>query len=150
MLVFFGMQLTAIGQTTVTVRTTGNTTQSHSFNQSGGIYFNNGQMEIRSDHNTSAATYATAEVKSLRFSGNSAIESADKPTHLKVSPNPAKETVTIEGIGKEPQTLTLYTINGNKVMCRECTDGSTLDISSLPQGIYIVKTGTNTAKIVKY
>ena len=58
-----------------------------------------------------------------------------------VYPNPAKDRVTIEGTG----TLTITNTLGQTILTREIDGKTTVE---LPQGMYFVKLGETTRKIV--
>lgn len=60
---------------------------------------------------------------------------------FKIYPNPAKDRVTIEGIG----VLTIMNTLGQTVMTKEINGKTTIE---LPQGLYFVKFGGATRKIV--
>ena len=67
---------------------------------------------------------------------------------LNVYPNPAHETITIETTPES--TITLYDITG-RIVSRQKAMGKTLIISleGLPEGVYILRDGTSTAKVLK-
>ncbi len=71
-----------------------------------------------------------------------------------IYPNPAKSSfkVAIKEAGKS--TIELYTIDGKLLRQLPVTNGSNIDISTLQQGIYLVKIitekGTYNKKIIKY
>ena len=67
---------------------------------------------------------------------------------LQVYPNPASERVTILTGRHEAETVTIYAINGTKVMSQQVVMEASLDISQLPHGIYIVKCGARAARLV--
>lgn len=71
-----------------------------------------------------------------------AVEAAEERT-FKVYPNPASETVTVEGEGE----IEIVDIAGRTVVRSECHGATQIDISQLPKGVYYVK--NNKAKIVK-
>lgn len=74
------------------------------------------------------------------------IQSAEQP-RLSVSPNPATDQLRIEGCANSEACL--YDISGRLVLRQLCQGSATLNISSLPQGVYFLKSGTHTAKVVK-
>jgi uncharacterized repeat protein (TIGR02543 family) len=61
----------------------------------------------------------------------------------KVYPNPTSGMVTIENNGAE---VLLYSLQGTLL---ERTSGSRLDLSGYPAGVYVLKSGSKTARIVK-
>lgn len=66
-----------------------------------------------------------------------------------VYPNPASGTVTIETGCGERQTLQVYGIDGRLMLQQEVNEKTTLDTDSWPCGVYIVRSGSRTAKIIK-
>ncbi len=67
---------------------------------------------------------------------------------VRVYPNPTRGIVTVElGNGTD---IDLYDIRGNKVLSRCNANGIvTLDISALPQGVYILRCGATVSRLVK-
>ena len=68
---------------------------------------------------------------------------------LQVYPNPVADHITVMTGRHTPETVTIYTINGTQVLSREIVMESTIDVSALPKGIYIVKCGARTTRLVK-
>jgi hypothetical protein len=67
---------------------------------------------------------------------------------LRLYPNPTSGNVTLfTGCG-EQQTLEVYGIDGRKVECREVAEQTTLDTSRWPRGVYIVRVGSRTEKLI--
>jgi len=67
--------------------------------------------------------------------------------NLRVYPNPTSSTVTIDGC--QEGTITLYDISGRHLLQQECHGTTTIDLSQLPQGVYYLKNGTSSQKVVK-
>jgi photosystem II stability/assembly factor-like uncharacterized protein len=68
-------------------------------------------------------------------------ESGIESQLLKITPNPAKDKITIlSTLIKEDIQLSIFNVSGEKVMERQLTDNETqLDIIALPRGVYFVK-----------
>ena len=67
---------------------------------------------------------------------------------LKVFPNPATNMVTVlTGCG-ERQELSIYTIDGRLVLQMPVSVSTTLDVSSWNRGVYILRAGSRTEKLV--
>lgn len=67
---------------------------------------------------------------------------------LAVYPNPAADVLTVLGCGNAQ--VDLYDIAGRRIYSHQSQDDTlTLDLSHYVQGIYFVKVGANTAKVVK-
>jgi hypothetical protein len=60
---------------------------------------------------------------------------------FKIYPNPAKDCITIEGTG----TMTVTNVLGQTLLTKEIKGKDKLE---LPQGLYFVKMGNETRKIV--
>ncbi|MBR6417790.1 MAG: S8 family peptidase [Bacteroidales bacterium] len=73
--------------------------------------------------------------------------------NLVVYPSPADDHITIVTGSNKPQQASIYSIDGRCMMQVTVNLESTVDISSLPQGIYFVRVqdiaGIRTAKIIK-
>lgn len=67
---------------------------------------------------------------------------------LKVFPNPASDMVTVHTGCGETQTLSVYTMDGRLAHQCPVTGETTLDISSWPCGVYILRAGSRTEKLV--
>jgi hypothetical protein len=74
------------------------------------------------------------------------VESSRTP--LKVFPNPTTGMVSIHTGCGEQQTLSVYTIDGRLVLQTPVTTDITLDVSSWNQGIYILRIGSRTEKLI--
>jgi hypothetical protein len=62
-------------------------------------------------------------------------------TNIKVSPNPAKDNITISSPAITGDTqLSIFNVNGEKVIERQLTYNETqINISALPRGVYFVR-----------
>ncbi|GHT06040.1 hypothetical protein AGMMS49525_13950 [Bacteroidia bacterium] len=72
-----------------------------------------------------------------------------KNSGLKLYPNPATDNVTISGLQGD-EAISFFDPNGRTVMIRQAT-GTTenIEVGQLPKGVYIVRIGTQTLKLVK-
>ena len=67
---------------------------------------------------------------------------------LQVAPNPARETVTVYTGRHTPEEVTVYTMDGRVAARKVMTGEGQLDVSRLAQGVYIVRCGARTTKMV--
>ncbi len=65
-----------------------------------------------------------------------------------IYPNPAKDGFVIK-TGKVHNTMNLYDINGKLFMNKELSDGVFTNVSSLPQGSYVVELNGEKIKLIK-
>lgn len=66
-------------------------------------------------------------------------------SNFRVYPNPAFDIISVEAEG----TVELFDIQGRQLQAIKCNGRSTIDMSTLPQGLYILKANGETKKIVK-
>ena len=81
--------------------------------------------------------------------GSVSIQQAEKyrlPLH--VYPNPATGMLMINTGCGEKQTAEIMSIDGRKVMEMPVTLEASVDVSGLPQGVYILRVGSRTEKII--
>jgi hypothetical protein len=67
---------------------------------------------------------------------------------LQLYPNPANDHVTVLTGSHAPVSVTVDSIEGRRVMTAEVVMEGTLDVSQLPHGVYIVKCGARTSRLV--
>lgn len=67
---------------------------------------------------------------------------------LQLFPNPATNQVTILTGRANPEQVVLYTIDGRRVMEETITREGVINLSQLHRGIYVVRCGARTAKLV--
>ncbi len=67
---------------------------------------------------------------------------------LQVYPNPAQDLVTVMTGRETPETVVVYSMEGRIMMQQEVTLEGQIDISALPHGIYIVRCGARTSKLI--
>ncbi len=128
-------------QAQVRVRVNGD--RSFTISQTNGLYFAHDTMRVDD------AVYPLDDIQFITLTPvTQGIATAEQPT-LQLAPNPAREAVVVSGIGSTPQTVTLYSTAGVKLMEQVAADGTKLNISHLPEGLYLLRCGNRVAKIVK-
>ena len=128
------------------VRVQVNGSQGFDLTEAGGIYFANDSMTVVG---TSGVTeYALDEVSVVTFT---TIVNIDEiaVSSVSIAPNPAMDYVYVQGIGPQPQTVTLYSVAGVKLHEQVASDGTRIDLSRLPEGVYVMRCGDKVAKIIK-
>ena len=79
----------------------------------------------------------------------SILEAEELRLPVQVYPNPAtSEATVITGCG-ERQTMTVYGIDGRIVLQQDVRERVTIDLGGWNRGIYIIKVGSRTSKLVK-
>ena len=77
----------------------------------------------------------------------SAVSEADsKASVLKVYPNPAKNEITVEGANAD---ILIFSANGGLVSTTKAADKAVINVSSLADGVYILRSGDSSVRIIK-
>ena len=139
-------------QVTVTVVKTDGVRQDISLDATGEIYFNTASMIIMTGTETgNIVTFSLDDVAKVLFDGSNVnIHDVSNAPQISLFPNPSRNFFTVVGIGSEQQQLSVYNINGMQVLQGRYSDGEPVDISALPQGIYLVRVGMSFEKLIKY
>ncbi len=90
--------------------------------------------------------YDLAEINKIYFKNGVAITELNKDEASFVFPNPAKDYVKVFGI--ENQEIEILSVDGKSVLKKDY-DGKNIDVSALPQGLYLIKTNGQTLKFNK-
>lgn len=67
---------------------------------------------------------------------------------LFVYPNPASGSFTVVTGHGEPQTMSVYAVDGRCVMQQVVTERATVDVGGWHRGVYLVRMGSRTAKLI--
>ena len=65
-----------------------------------------------------------------------------------IYPNPTTETVTIMSGHGEPQQMEVFSIDGRTMTRQTVTERAAIDVSRWPHGVYIIRMGSRTAKLL--
>lgn len=135
-----------LGSMQAQVRMQINGSQSFDLTETGGLYFANDSMTVVS---TSGVTeYALDDVHYVTFTAQLGIDNVADAS-VTIAPNPAMDFVMVQGIGQQPQMVTIYSVAGVKLHEQLAADGSRIDLTPLPEGIYVMRCGDKVAKIIK-
>ena len=105
-----------------------------------GLYFHNDTMTV--DGNQFALGDITVITLQPALGVDPDVGAYSRVRPLPCTPNPAQDYITLQGIGTEPQQAVLYSTAGVRLLEQTVTDGSVIDISHLPEGVYILRTAT--------
>ena len=128
------------------VRVQINGSQGFDLTEAGGLYFANDSMTVVST--SGVAEFALDDVRYVTFTTQVGIDQIADAS-VTIAPNPALDYVYVQGIGQQPQTVTIYSVAGVKLHEQTASDGSRIDLSRLPEGIYVMRCGDKVAKIIK-
>lgn len=89
-------------------------------------------------------------VSRISFGEASAIDEIEASEPLVVTPNPVRDYLTVKGgqdlYGSE---MSIYSIAGMRVKSVPSWKGESVDVASIPSGIYILKIQSQTVKFMK-
>ena len=108
-----------------------------------GVYFHNDTLTV------DGISFALDDIQVITFQVVTGIADIEDIESLELVPNPVSDVITLRGIGNEPRTVTLYSTAGIKLMEQQAADGTAINISHLPEGVYILRCGNSVAKMVK-
>ena len=81
------------------------------------------------------------------FVSNQDIDVAESTT-IKIYPNPASKTITIEGLGNETDIFVVNAIGRTIRRLEKASRTLTISVADLPKGIYFVRVGTAVKKLI--
>lgn len=111
------------------------------------IYFDNDSTMIVVENGTDYTySYNILKVKKIYFQSGESLNEMGLEQMAFVYPNPAKDNIRI--IGVKNQDVEIFSADGKLVMNVKY-DGKDINISSLQQGLYLIKTNGQTLKFNK-
>lgn len=101
-------------------------------------------------HFFSAHSQESKNVRSLVIDTYTAIDDVKAPNqHIKVYPNPTASALIIDGVEKDC-AMQIYSLGGTMILSAVATQGvNTIDVSALPNGIYLLQLSDATFKFTK-
>ena len=124
------------------------TEQTYYLTEADRLYFeDNTKLVIEEVINKSAVTIPLADIRKITC--NEYVGLAEESSQeLAIFPNPVHDVLTLRNLqGK--QNVSIYAIDGRLVKSFETSENQIVDISDLPIGLYLVKTQTQTLKMIK-
>ena len=125
------------------VRVQINGNQSFVLDETNGMYFNGDVITV------DGVEFSIDDIQVITLQVANDIAKIESLESLDVMPNPVREAITLRGIGNEPQTVTLYSMAGVKLLEQKASDGTVINISHLPEGMYVLRCGDKVAKVIK-
>ena len=97
-----------------------------------------------------ADTKAISTTRKVVFSAEdapaTAIAENSSASVLKVYPNPAKNEITVEGASDD---ILIFSANGGLVSSTKAADKAVINVSSLADGVYVLRSGKSAVRIIK-
>jgi len=108
------------------------------------IVFDNNTMTVKMKAGDDATN-----ITRISFEDITGIETQKAEPSVFVFPNPVKETLTVNGVKKDA-VINLYSLAGTLIKTVPAQENATnIDVSSLKQGIYLLRAGEKTIKFIK-
>ena len=141
----------AAQSTQMTIHLNDGTERSYFMAESDRVYFEDNEtlvVEIAAyDKSVRSDRYNLADIRKVTCTETEGI-SETLNTPLQISPNPTHNAFMLHNLnGKE--TIQIYALDGRLVKTAEVVSEQAVDISDLPDGLYLVKTELCTLKMIK-
>lgn len=132
---------------TMNILLTNGNSQNYSITSSSKIYFSSSNLVF---NNVSSST-PIDQIRKITFTTASKVENVNtNGIQLTLSPNPAKDYIVLSNAPEGKNTISIYSMTGATMLITSLhSSSSTVDISTLPKGMYVVKIQTLTAKFIK-
>ncbi len=132
----------------MTIHMNDGTENTYYMTESDRVYFeDNETLVVEFVINAKAHRYNLADIRKITCTETENVTEGNA-TSLCISPNPVHDAFVLRNLnGKE--TLHIYTLDGRLMKSLEAVEGQCVDISDLPIGLYLVKTGSQTLKMIK-
>ena len=145
----FGLFFRMTAQSTqIVVSLNDGTEQNFNLTEADRLYFeDNTKLVIEEIATKNTVTIPLADIRKITCSET--VGTTENPDlALGIFPNPVHDVLTFRNLqGK--QTISLYALDGRLIKTFEATGNQVIDISDLPFGLYLVKTQTQTLKMIK-
>lgn len=113
------------------------------------MYFDNGEKLVITEtiDGMTMVAYPLADIRKITCQE---LEGTEENTDLDIAvfPNPTHDKVTFRNV-RGKQTVKIYALDGRLMKSFQVTDSQTVDISMLPQGLYLVNVNYKTLKMMK-
>ena len=147
LLLTFGVLVGKAQTTTVEVRLQDGGVHSYEMGTTGKLYFQNDYLFIDDGTNV-PYTHLVSNIEKMLFSYEVSIEDIET-ADCKVYPNPASSFLKISTINIDVNHYQIFSIDGRMLMAGDCRNDESIDVSALPQGLYLLKVNGQTFKISK-
>lgn len=136
-----------MAQTKVTLTFQNASTQEIEVSAAGKIYFADDYMYI-DDGASLPYSFAVSDIRKMQFAEGVGVQDIVTET-FKVYPNPVHNELYISSNDFQPHSYQLYSADGRLLLQGESQEGSPVNVSNLPTGLYILKVNNSSFKVSK-
>ena len=112
------------------------------------VYFeDNETLVVEITVNTKSDRYNLADIRKITCAETEGIAEASGG-RVCLSPNPVHDVVMLSNLNGN-ETIQIFALDGRLMKSVEASEGQLIDISELPIGLYLVKTESQTLKMIK-
>ena len=99
---------------------------------------------------TNGRTKQVDNVRTIIFDDiDTAVDNVISQSSINVYPNPTADMLIVEGVSSKEE-IGIYSVNGTKVLSVQSQEGiNTINVSGLPNGVYLLKYSSETFKLIK-
>ncbi len=137
--------------TLMTIRMNDGTEHTFSMTENDRVYFeDNDKLVVEITVYGKGETYERfnlADIRKITCAETEGI-SETSSTSVCLSPNPVHDAVLLSNL-KGKETILIFALDGRIMKSVEVSEGQLIDISDLPIGLYLVKTESQTLKMIK-
>lgn len=137
----------AKAQNGIVVQKTDNTATSFDLQTNGGIYFSSNTMTVI-DNQGISTSYAISDIEKIYFESLSSISEINNNENVFLYPNPAKDYIKIANLNGKTK-VKIFSLDGKMLYNNDYFLQSSIDISSLKEGLYVIKVDNKTLKFSK-
>ena len=143
-------QLTA-QSTLMTIQMNDGTERTYSMTENDRVYFEDNDklvVEIAVyGRGETSERFNLADIRKITSAETEGV-SENSSTSVCLSPNPVHDVVLLRNL-KGKESIQIYALDGRLMKSTEASEGQLIDISELPIGLYLVKTESQTLKMIK-
>ncbi len=149
-MVFFFSVFFSYAQSGIKIKYYDGTEQQYNVAETGKLYFSGDNLMIKQNATASETSLPISIIRKITFSEFTlaANEVGENKANLKISPNPASEYFTISGL-KQKSLLKIYSMSGQIVHSENYVPNTSVDVSKLKSGIYLVQINNVTFKLIR-
>ena len=149
---FFGLAFHLAAQSTkMTIHLNDGTERIYFMNESDRVYFEDNETlvveiavygkDVRSDR------FNLADIRKITCQETEGVSETTNAS-VSLSPNPTHDAFILHNLNGK-QSVNIYALDGRLVKSAEVSEKQLIDISDLPIGLYLVKTESQTLKMIK-